>query len=119
MPSFTTYNSTGMESRSFSSGAYRFGFQGQEKDNEWTGQQGSHLAFKYRVHDTRIGRFLSIDPLTKDYPWNSPYAFSENRVIDGVELEGLEYVKANGEPAGPLKPEVAEAKGAELDPKFR
>ncbi|MEN7549521.1 hypothetical protein AAG747_16480 [Rapidithrix thailandica] len=23
--------------------------------------------------------------------YNSPYAFSENRVIDGVELEGLEY----------------------------
>src|SRR6056297_2145473 len=90
MPSFTTYNSTGMESRSVSSEAYRFGFQGQEKDNEWTGQQGSHLAFKYRIHDARIGRFLSIDPLTKDYPWNSPYAFSENRVIDRIELEGAE-----------------------------
>ncbi|MCC5945317.1 MAG: hypothetical protein JJT94_10300, partial [Bernardetiaceae bacterium] len=40
----------------------------------------------------RIGRFLSIDPLAPDYPHNSPYAFSENRVIDGVELEGLEYI---------------------------
>jgi RHS repeat-associated protein len=69
---------------------YRFGFQGQLKDNEWTGTEGSHLAFKYRVHDARIGRFLSIDPLTAKYPHNSPYAFSENRVIDAVELEGLE-----------------------------
>jgi len=33
-----------------------------------------------------------VDPLTGSYPWNSPYAFSENRVIDGVELEGKEYV---------------------------
>jgi RHS repeat-associated protein len=90
MPSSTTYNPLGMESRSVSSEAYRFGFQGQEKDPEWTGQQGSHLAFKYRIHDARIGRFLSIDPLTKDYPWNSPYAFSENRVIDKIEFEGLE-----------------------------
>ena len=24
------------------------------------------------------------------YPWNSPYVFSENRVIDAFELEGLE-----------------------------
>lgn len=74
---------------------YRFGFQGQEKDNEWTGTEGSHLAFKYRVHDARIGRFLSIDPLTAKYPHNSPYAFSENRVIDGVELEGLERLSVH------------------------
>jgi len=43
------------------------------------------------VHDARIGRFLSVDPLAQSYPHNSPYAFSENRVIDGVELEGLEF----------------------------
>jgi hypothetical protein len=34
--------------------------------------------------------WLSTDPLEPEYPWNSPYAFSENRVIDMVELEGLE-----------------------------
>jgi len=33
--------------------------------------------------------------LAAKYPWNSPYAFSENRVIDGVELEGLEVYKLN------------------------
>ena len=33
---------------------------------------------------------LSIDPLHADFVWNSPYAFSENRVIDAIELEGLE-----------------------------
>ena len=70
--------------------AYRFGFQGQEKDDEIKGN-GNSINYKYRVHDPRIGRFLSVDPLSPDYPWNSPYAFSENRVIDGVELEGLEY----------------------------
>jgi hypothetical protein len=32
-----------------------------------------------------------LDPLASSYPHNSPYAFSENRVIDGVELEGLEW----------------------------
>jgi hypothetical protein len=60
-------------------------------DNEINGT-GNMINYKYRVHDVRIGRFLSIDPLTKKYPHNSPYAFSENRVIDGVELEGLEWV---------------------------
>lgn len=31
------------------------------------------------------------------YPWNSPYAFAENRVIDGVDLEGLEFAKKTDE----------------------
>jgi hypothetical protein len=45
------------------------------------------------MHDPRIGRFFAIDPLAHIYSYNSPYAFSENRVIDGVELEGLEFSK--------------------------
>ena len=68
---------------------YRYGFQGQEKDNEIKGT-GNSVNYKYRMHDPRIGRFFAVDPLEKDYPWNSPYAFSENRVLDAVELEGLE-----------------------------
>ena len=43
------------------------------------------------MHDPRVGRFLSLDPLAKQYPHNSPYAFSENRVIDGIDLEGAEF----------------------------
>jgi RHS repeat-associated protein len=70
---------------------YRFGFQGQETDDELYGE-GNAVSYKYRVHDPRIGRFFSVDPKQKEYPWNSTYAFSENRVIDGVELEGLEVV---------------------------
>ena len=53
---------------------------------------GNSINYKYRVYDPRIGKFLSIDPLAPDYPWNSPYAFSENRVIDMLELEGLEAI---------------------------
>ena len=42
------------------------------------------------MHDPRVGRFFATDPLEKKYPFYSPYAFSGNRVIDAVELEGLE-----------------------------
>ncbi len=52
---------------------------------------GNSYAFEYRIHDPRLGRFLSVDPLEKEYPWNSPYAFAENRVIDGKDLEGKEW----------------------------
>ncbi|MEM7037973.1 MAG: hypothetical protein AAF570_13400, partial [Bacteroidota bacterium] len=54
--------------------SYRYGFQRQEDDPEWNGR-GAALAFKYRIEDTRVGRFLSVDPLAPDYPWNSTYAF--------------------------------------------
>ena len=47
------------------------------------------------MHDPRVGRFFAVDPLAGKYPWNSPYAFSENRVIDGVELEGLGVAYTN------------------------
>ncbi|MDR5591670.1 RHS repeat-associated core domain-containing protein [Christiangramia sp. SM2212] len=72
------------------SGEYRYGFQGQEKDDELKGE-GNSINYKYRMFDPRIGRFFSRDPLEKSFPWNSPYAFSENRIIDGVELEGKEW----------------------------
>ena len=68
---------------------YRFGFNGVEKENNLNGE-GNAYAFKYRMHDVRIGRFLSVDPLFHSYPWNSTYAFAENDVIRASDLEGLE-----------------------------
>ncbi len=79
-----------MPNRHGSSNSYRYGFQGQEKDDEIKGE-GNSLNYTYRMHDPRVGRFFARDPLESKFPWNSPYAFSENRVIDGVELEGLEF----------------------------
>jgi len=79
-----------IQSRTFANEEYRFGFQGQETEKELFDGNGSF--FKYRISDNRIGRFFSIDPLSPQFPWNSSYAFSENRVIDGIELEGAEYI---------------------------
>ena len=42
-------------------------------------------------HNPAIGRFLSVDPLTKSYPELTPYQFASNRPIDGIDLDGLEY----------------------------
>src|SRR5690606_34615459 len=78
---------------------YRFGFNGQEKDNEVKGI-GNSLDFSFRIYDSRLGRFLSLDPLARQYPWNSPYAFAENRVIDGRDLEGMEWSPASATAGG-------------------
>ena len=78
-----------------SSNSYRYGFQGQEKDDEIKGE-GNSLNYTFRMHDPRVGRFFAVDKIASNYPWNSPYAFSENRVVDGVELEGLEVQVVTG-----------------------
>ena len=85
------YYPFGMEmvGRSGNVGEYRYSFQGQEKDNEIKGE-GNSINYKYRMHDPRLGRFFAVDPLASKYPWNSTYAFSENKVIAWIELEGLE-----------------------------
>jgi RHS repeat-associated protein len=72
----------------------RYLFQNQEMDNELKGK-GNSVNFEYRMHDPRLGRFFAIDPLASKYPYNSTYAFSENRVIDNRELEGLEGTPVN------------------------
>jgi hypothetical protein len=42
------------------------------------------------MSDPAIGRFWQIDPLAEDYVYNSTYAFQENKMGMGVELEGAE-----------------------------
>lgn len=78
-----------LPNRHGNSSDYRYGFQGQEMDNEVKGE-GNSVNYKYRMHDPRVGRFFALDPLAGQYSYNSPYAFSENRVIDSKELEGAE-----------------------------
>ena len=72
-----------------SSNSYRYGFQGQEKDDEIKGE-GNSLNYTFRMHDPRVGRFFAVDPLTHKYPHYTPYSFSGNKVIHAIELEGLE-----------------------------
>jgi len=82
-----------MPGRSYSSplgaGGYRYGFNGKENDNEVKGASNQQ-DYGMRIYDPRIGKFLSVDPLAKDFPSNSSYAFAENDVIRCIDLEGLE-----------------------------
>ncbi|MBC7388106.1 MAG: hypothetical protein H7329_02750 [Opitutaceae bacterium] len=77
-----------MTGRGYNAGSYRYGFNGKEDDNDITngGQD-----YGMRIYDKRLGRFLSVDPLTKKYPELSPYQFAGDRPIDGIDLDGLEW----------------------------
>jgi len=61
---------------------------GQERNEELGLNWDS---FKWRNYDYAIGRFMNVDPLSEKYAYQSHYNFAENRVIDGRELEGLEW----------------------------
>jgi RHS repeat-associated protein len=67
-----------------------YSFNGQEKDDEINDVSGADLAFEYRIYDSRLCRFLIIDPLASKFPFYSPYHFASNQPISAKELEGLE-----------------------------
>jgi len=72
--------------------SYRMGFNSQEKDDEISGE-GNSYAFESRCFDSRLSRFLSLDPLSSNFPGNSPFAFAENTPIRFIELEGKEIAE--------------------------
>lgn len=67
---------------------YRYGFNGKENDNEVKGE-GNQVDFGKRILDPRIGRFLSLDPLGFETPFNSPYAYAENDPVNYEDIEGM------------------------------
>jgi RHS repeat-associated protein len=69
--------------------AYRFGYNGKENDDEVKGT-GNQQDYGMRIYDPRLGRFLSVDPLSKQYPWYTPYQFAGNNPILSIDIDGLE-----------------------------
>ncbi len=69
---------------------YRYGFNGKENDKEVTGTGQGTQDYGMRIYNPSLGRFLSVDPISKEYPWYSPYHFAGNRPIQAIDLDGLE-----------------------------
>ena len=70
-----------MPEASWSAGNYRWGFQGQEKDDEVKGT-GNHISFNDYGYDTRLAQRYSLDPKFRDYPYQSPYStFNSNPIV--------------------------------------
>jgi RHS repeat-associated protein len=89
-----------MPGRNYNNGTtkdYRYGFNGKENDNEVKGE-GNQQDYGMRIYDPRLGRFLSEDPITEEYPELTPYQFAGNMPIAFIDLDGLEPAKP-GTPA--------------------
>ncbi len=77
-----------IKSRNYSAGSgFRFGFNGKEKEGNIV---ENLLSFEFRIYNSGLGRFLSTDPITKAYPYYTPYQFAGNSTIQFIDLEGKE-----------------------------
>jgi RHS repeat-associated protein len=76
-----------MPGRNYNATEYRYGFGGQEKDDEIAGSGNSYTA-EYWQYDSRLGRRWNVDPIT--YPWQSSYAAFNNNPIYFTDPLGLE-----------------------------
>ena len=84
------YYSFGMThpGRSFGSTTYKYGFNGKEKDDEWTGNTGATYDFGARIYDSRIGRWLACDPFAAKYSGYSPYNYVANSPLIAIDPFG-------------------------------
>jgi len=96
-----------MQTRTWSSGVYRFGFNGKEKDDEVNVDGGSY-DYGARIYDNRLGRWLNIDPHLNKYPYFSPFNFVANSPLIIIDPSGADIVYID-EPGSPnrLKAEAA------------
>jgi RHS repeat-associated protein len=69
---------------------YKFGFNGKLNDNEVKGGLGLQQDYGMRIYDPRVGRFLSVDPLVKTFPWYTPYQSTGNNPVNYIDLDGSE-----------------------------
>ncbi len=77
-----------MVGRQYQSTGYRYGFNGQEKDDEMHNNSGDSYDFGARIYDARLGRFLSQDKFANKYPELTPYNYVGNNPIAAIDIGG-------------------------------
>jgi RHS repeat-associated protein len=90
--------------RSFTLQSFDYGFNNKLNDNDVEGL-GNSYDFNSREFNSRLSRFVSIDPDNKKYPSTGPYTFTLDNPIVLVDPKGKDvvYFNSNGEEAGRIK----------------
>ncbi len=73
---------------------YKYGFNGQEKDNEIYGRGNSYTA-EFWQYDARLGRRWNVDPVVKY--WESPYTCFSGNPVWFVDPNGADTSFAENE----------------------
>jgi RHS repeat-associated protein len=66
------------------SDVYRYGFNGQETNVDLS----KFTEYDFRMYSPELARFTSIDPISHDFPWMSPFGFCENNPIFLMDEKG-------------------------------
>ena len=74
-----------MPGLTYSASDYRYGFNSKEKDSAFG---LLHYDYGFRIYHPGLGRFLSVDPLAGEFPWVSPFNFTENSPILFIDMKG-------------------------------
>jgi RHS repeat-associated protein len=101
-----------IKERSWSVSSYRYGFNGMEKDDEMKGN-GNSYDFGARLYDSRLGRWMSLDPLF-DHAKNigsSPYNYAINSPVFIVDKDGNIWFIYTGLIVGAVKATISLVQG--------
>jgi RHS repeat-associated protein len=89
---YPTYEATIGTYQTAENTGYRYGFQGQEKDDEVAGSGNSYTA-QFWQYDSRLGRRWNTDPKIKFH--ESPYAAFGNNPIWFLDPNGADTILVN------------------------
>ncbi len=67
-----------------------FGFNGKLRDKSFG--ITTNYNYGFRIYSSGLGRFLSLDPLSRSYPYYTPYQYAGNKPTWAIDLDGLESV---------------------------
>jgi len=74
---------------------YKFGFNGKKKDN-YTCVDGDSfpmaIGIMARIYDSRLGRWLSLDPMMRKYSNQSPFNYCINNPILVIDEDGRDVI---------------------------
>jgi RHS repeat-associated protein len=76
-----------LDGRTMEGEGYRYGFNGMEKDDEVKGK-GNSYDFGSRMYDSRVGKWLTIDPFARKLPTQSPFNFCLNDPLFYTDPDG-------------------------------
>lgn len=108
-----------MSGRTWQAGSYRYGFNGKESDDEWSGEGNSYspiaMRGRARILDPRLGRWMSVDPKTWEFPHASPYPANGNNpilfILNGKQI----YVSGNSEYEGEMLAALTRITGYQIE----
>ena len=106
-----------ISSRGFTSAAYRYGFNGKEKETDGT---ADNYDFGARIYDGRLGRWLAGDPHFFSYSGVSNYCGLNNAPLIIIDPDGQDIVNGHKERLENAKNNVkaAETQFAEIKEKL-